>query len=357
MREIAVAFAATLFATGPVQAASVPRPQGYGATTLYRVRPGDTLSGLVARLALGHGGAISIQHLNGLRDPDFLRDGAVIHVPARPSKAEPASLTAAAVTGTVFRIASSGARVILVKGGALKRGDRITTGPNSFVTLTQPDGTRVTLPSNTTMRVARLELGASGRAARSDFVIESGRGEMAVTPLRGTSDRFDIRTPAAVAAVRGTEFRVAYDAGAARSTLEVIEGIVAEASVGGGASKDIITGEAAQRARGGARRIIPLPAAPELQPPGDVQVSRGWVFRIAHPKSGYSYHFLLARDPAITDIVAERTVSEGVARFDPIAAKTLIARVTAIDEHGVEGFPRDYNLDRLQPGSAIGTGG
>ena len=337
---------------GPASRLGAPASE---PVTLYHTRKGDTLDGIAIHYLTGHRDMAVVVRMSGIRNPNRVPVGTVLRIPNRLLKSTPMTLTAVAVTGPVLRASGAGAAAPLAKGDILREGDRISTGANAFATLTKPDGTRVTLPSNTTLRVALLRRTALDDGARGDLVIESGRGEMVVTPLKG-ADRFEIRTPGSVAAVRGTEFRVIYDPGASVSTLEVLEGRVGESASDTGPSADIVTGQAAQRPRDGERRILPLPAAPSLAPPDPHGTFPDVVFKIADPHAGWSYRFVLARDPAFTDIFAEVTAADGVARFDFVPLAPVTAKITAIDENGVEGFPKTYLVERLPPTNPV-TGG
>lgn len=315
--------------------------------TLYAARAGDTLEGLAARYMTSPRGAAIVQRLSGVADPFRMPVGIALRIPNRLLKSAPTTLIVLSVTGPVTRASAAGAVATLAKGDEVREGDRVSTGANAFATLAQADGTRVTLPSHTTLRAAILRRVVLGSTARSDLVVESGRSEMTVTPLRRPADRFEIRTPAAVAAVRGTQFRVAYDPSKSLSTLEVMRGRVAEAAPAGTSPRDIGAGEAAQRPLGGERRILPLPDAPALNPPDPTQEPPRLVLRIANPRPGWSYRFVLARDEAFNEVLAEITSSRGVARFDATPPETLSAKITAIDENGIEGFAKTYTILRL----------
>ncbi len=178
---------------------------------------------------------------------------------------------------------------------------------------------------------------------------------MAVTPLQG-ADRFEIRTPGSVAAVRGTEFRVAYDADNTVSTLEVLHGRVGESVSEATPAVDIVTGQAAQRPLGGERKITPLPPAPALAPPDAAATFPQVTLRIANAHPGWSYHFLLAHDADFTDIFSETIAPDGVARFDTLPLAPVSARITAIDENGVEGFAKTYLVKRAAPSQSTSGG-
>lgn len=358
------AFAAVglgLLIAGYSVAATSPSPARSGvaaseAITVYRTRDGDTLGSLATRYMSGWRDVPILRSFNRLKDSSRVPVGVELRIPTRLLRSSPISLTASAVTGSVTRSGGAGASRPLAKGDVVREGDTISTGANSFATLAQADGSRITLPSQTRLRVAILRQIVLGGAAESNFIIESGKGEMSVTPMRKPSDRFEIRTPAAVAAVRGTEFRVGYDPAKFVSTLEVLHGRVGESATDGGPSADIANGLAAQRPLGGERSILTLPPAPVLLPPDKIQFPLWLTLRVAAPHPGWSYHFVLARDPDFVDVLAESVTSTGVARFDATPPGMLSAKITAIDEHGIEGFAKLYAIQRLTASSAPATG-
>jgi hypothetical protein len=351
--SVLIALALSQTATsGPAPRPATPASE---PVTLYRTVKGDTLERLAVRYMTGRRDVTAVARVSGIANPNRIPVGTVLRIPTRLLRSTPATLTAVAVTGAVLRAAASGPTGPLSKGDSVVEGDRVSTGANAFATLAKPDGSRVTLPSHTTLRVAVLRRMVLADAAQGDLVIESGRGEMTVTPLQA-ADRFEIRTPASVAAVRGTQFRVAYDTGKSLATLEVLHGLVGEAASETSPSVDIVAGQAAQRPLGGERLITPLPPAPALAPPEATATFPEVVFRIADPHPGWSYHFVLAHDADFADVFAEVTAPDGVARFDAIPLAPVSAKITAIDENGIEGMPKTYLVERPPPSGPTSGG-
>ena len=74
---------------------------------------------------------------------------------------------------------------------------------------------------------------------------------------------------------------------------------------------------------------------------------------------------MLARDPGFVDVVAELVAPTGVALFATTPPGPLLARITAIEEHGVEGFAKRISRDparqdsfahRMAPSSVSAAG-
>ena len=91
----------------------------------------------------------------------------------------------------------------------LSEGQWIITGPGAFATFELEDASRVTLPSNTRVRIAKLRQTLLNNAPQRVFQLDQGKGTISATPTPTPGARFEVRTPVSVSAVRGTEFRVA----------------------------------------------------------------------------------------------------------------------------------------------------
>lgn len=342
MRVILVVGLAATAMNGAAMAAT----PAAGAMIDYPVKAHDTLEGLARRYMLALRDAALVARLNGVRHPRRLTIGQVLHIPADRLKVERLDLKVTAFAGLVA--AGDEARPAAVtRGSVIREGDVIVTGPNAFVTLAYGDGSVMTLPSLTRARVEALRRILITDAVDRRILIERGRGEYQVAPLRKPNDRFEVRTPMAVAAIRGTEFRVAYDDEGRRSALGVLEGRIAEHGGDAADTALVTTGTGAVRsADAPGRLVIPLPPAPEVVQPGRIQDEPDVVFDVAAPKPDYAYRVQLSRDAGFTDLFAEAEADHGRAAFKNVANGTYFVRVTAVEGHGVEGIPAVYAFDR-----------
>ncbi|MEI6417904.1 MAG: FecR domain-containing protein, partial [Sphingomonadales bacterium] len=235
----------------------------------------------------------------------------------------------------------------LVIGTNLKEGAIVRTASNAFLTVRFADGSRISLPSNTVVRIVAARHVALGDADDRRLAVENGRSTFEVTPATRAGSRFEVRTPMAVAAVRGTEFRVGYRPDIGSSILEVLDGQVAESGTTNEESAAVDAGMAALRTQAGAaRQLLPLPPAPDLDDPGKTQSEVATVFRIAAPLPANSYRFQLARDAGFVDSFAETTVADGNGAFANVPNGTFFVRATGIDANGIEGRPVVYSFDR-----------
>jgi hypothetical protein len=284
------------------------------AVTPYVVQPRDTLYDLARRYMLSLAGIAEVRKVNRITNPRRLKPGSSLAIPSALLRSEPLLARVEAVSGVVsVQDQAAAAPRPLTTGANLKEGAIIRTSSNAFLTL----------------RFA------------------AGRSSFEVAPATRASDRFEVRTPMAVAAVRGTEFRVGYQPDRNASTLEVLEGRVAESGTANGDIAAVDAGVAAFRAGAGAtRQLLPLQPAPDLDDPGKTQAEAATVFRIASPLPANSYHFQLARDAGFVDSFAETTTTDGSGVFADVPNGTFFVRASAIDANGIEGKPVVYSFDR-----------
>jgi hypothetical protein len=318
------------------------------AVTPYVVQPRDTLYDLARRYMLSLAGIAEVRKVNRITNPRRLKPGSSLAIPSALLRSEPLLARVEAVSGVVsVQDQAAAAPRPLTTGANLKEGAIIRTSSNAFLTLRFADGSRISLPSNSVVRIVAARHVTLGDANDRRFGVDAGRSSFEVAPATRASDRFEVRTPMAVAAVRGTEFRVGYQPDRNASTLEVLEGRVAESGTANGDIAAVDAGVAAFRAGAGAtRQLLPLQPAPDLDDPGKTQAEAATVFRIASPLPANSYHFQLARDAGFVDSFAETTTTDGSGVFADVPNGTFFVRASAIDANGIEGKPVVYSFDR-----------
>lgn len=315
----------------------------------YMVKPGDTLIGLGRAYLNRPSDYRRVQKANGVTEPRRLRPGSRLAIDPNLLKSTPIAATLSALTGPV-QIETNGQRIPGRVGMSLSEGQWIITSPGAFATFELEDASRVTLPSNTRVRIAKLRQTLLNNAPQRVFQLDQGKGTISATPTPTPGARFEVRTPVSVSAVRGTEFRVAAAADSAQT--EVLKGAV---GVGAGeAASDvapIAAGFGVSASANGVSAPVELLPAPRLGAGGQTQNDALVRFSLEPVKGAASYRLLLARDAGFVDIFAEATTQatsqeKPNADFGQIANGTYFVRLTAIDPGGLEGFPADYSFDR-----------
>jgi hypothetical protein len=321
----------------------------------YVVRPGDTLFELGRAYLRKTNDYRHVQRANQISRPRVMPTGKTLVIDADLLKTVPIDARLSAFSGKV-EIETAGRRVPAQTGMGLKEGQRVITGPGAFATFEMEDASRVTLPSNTAMRVVRLRNVVLTNAPQRVFKLDEGRSAIQATPNPNPNARFEVRTPVSISAVRGTEFRVAATEGRART--EVLKGAVgvglgdappAGPPVSAGFGVTVTPGI------GGVGAPVALLPAPRLDESGQNQTDRTVRFAVQPQAGAAGYRLLLSRDAGFVDLFAEATQAGFSADFGPLDDGIYFVRVTALDAAGLEGAPADYSFDRdldvLEPGA------
>jgi hypothetical protein len=311
----------------------------------YVVKAGDTLYELAANYLLRPADASTVRRLNRIANPRRLGIGRVLLIPAELLRSEPITGQLVAYSGQVT-VQGPGSGPLRL-GMPVAEGYELATGPNAFLTVELPDGSRVSLPSQSRARFVRLRRILLTGAVQREIRLEEGRAHSIVTPMPNPASRFRVVTPTAVSAVRGTDFRVRHDPAAQQSTLEVLEGRVEEASaMAPSAGVETPAGYGAVVAGGVVSPRIKLLPAPVLQAPGQLQDEATVAFTLDPVATAIGYQAQIARDAGFIDLVAEVTATEPRLLFQGVPNGTFFVRLTARDGEGLEGLPSTYAFER-----------
>jgi len=332
--------ATAIAAPGPPVASPVRPILANGEPPLaYTVGRGDNLYTLALRNFMRLDDYRVVQRLNHVRDPYRLPIGSILLIPRPLLKTD--ALQAKIIA---FRGATTIDGQPAMLGVAIGEGQRIRTGPNAFLSVGLADGSTITLPSQSLIRIERLRrFRLTGEMERL-FKLENGRSQSAVTPRTNDRDRFEIRTPISAAAVRGTDFRVALLDGGKAATTEVLSGHVDLA--GGGTNAMLDPGVGARVTVEGTTGPVKLLPAPEIADPARVQSDPNLSFRILPPEKAARFRVQIAKDAGFLDIVEEGLSDGTQATLPPVTNGDYFVRVTAIDMDDIEGLPRVVAFER-----------
>jgi hypothetical protein len=321
--------------TTEVAAAAPARP----AEFLYTVKPGDTLIGLANRGFKSPGDYLVAQRHNRIGNPRALRPGSTLRIPTRILKVRPIGAKVIAFRGDAA-VGGGPAHV----GQAIVEGMALRTGADAFLTIELADGSLVTLPSRSTMRVVGLHVVVLTGSVVKSFELLRGRAETDVQRARKADERFEIRTPVSVAAVRGTKFRVTFGEQSAAAGASVLEGLVGVEA--GTASVAVPEGKGVVASASGPGPIVPLLSKPEVLAPGKVQDEEIVTFALAPLAGAATYRMQLAKDAGFIEIFAEAEGRTPALAFSGVPNGTLFARATGISPEGIEGFPAVFTFER-----------
>ena len=313
---------------------------GHAEDVRYVVQPGDNPWNVTERYLLGVDYWPRIQTLNRITDPTHLRPGTVLRLPAAWLKRIATEVRLTAWSGDVSWSRPDGVAVTASAGAVLMSGARLRTGANASATLVFDDGSRVVVLSDSELWITQAARYAAGGPAVQLQLIR-GALENLVTPRGDLPGRFEISTPAAVAAVRGTEFRVSAGANEARS--EVLRGAV---DLGNAAGRQGLRPGFGSRTDADRAPIAPVP----LLPAPDLAAAPGLVERLPFaaaipPLPGaVAYRTQLATDAAFGSVVANRLVDGPALTIVDVADGEYRLRARGVDANGLEGFSADRTI-------------
>jgi hypothetical protein len=339
------AAASMLLAQPPVMAAATKRQAAQRSMAVYAVKKGDTLSALAASYLLGSNAVQIVQRLNHIADPRRMPIGLKLHIPLQMLRQDQILATVHSFSGPVT-IASNGRAVTAAAGMRLGEGSVIQTGANAFISLGLPDGTVVTMPSQTSVSIGWLRQTPLTGSVERRFDIKAGRVRAVVTPMTDRRSNFKVSTPVAVSAVRGTDFRVGYDPATDRATTEVLTGKVAVSNTKlRGTLVMAGFGATEQRTAGVS---VPIPLLPAPEPVDQVSRQRNPIVSFAvKPIAGAAgYRLEIARDAGFLELVSELNSAEPRFALANLPNGTYFSRISAIDAAGLEGQSEVYGFQR-----------
>jgi hypothetical protein len=319
-----------------------------GEPTLeFRVVKQDTLSGLSRTVLVSPGAWREVARINKLRNPNLIRPGQVLRIPARLLRARPVPATLVGVTGDV----QVGTRAATL-GMPIAEGEAVQTGENGSAVIELGDRSRVQVPPS-----SLAELAASRQVGTRASAPPNGAstGESAgwftgsLRLLRGSVEVFatkvlrlkplEVVTPTAVIGVRGTHYRVSFDEEANRSThSEVVEGKVRFDRADRATGTDLPAGFGAQADSAASTKPVATKMldAPDLSP-----LPRRFerpLVRLTLPEANGPTRVQVAADPAFNATVSDQRAEAGAeVRIDGLADGNWNLRARRIGERGIEG--------------------
>lgn len=309
-----------------------------GPMVAITVAPGDTLRGLCRQHLEEPEACREIYRVNRMQNPDLIRPGQRVMVPAELLRGIPAEGVVAFTKGDVryYRADGDEGRLPLV-GESLEEGGRIETGQDGTVEVQFGDGSSFVLKPDSVLSLVRSRQKGDEFVLR-DLFLRAGRVMSRIRKATGREQRYNIRTPSAVAGARGTEYRVSVDA-EETTRSEVLAGTVAveamrrEVRLQEGEGTGVRKGE------------IPQPPRPLLPPPvllGLAPIYKSEPLRIGFTTvaGASALRAVLARDGEMRDVVREKVVPVGEAfEVAGLVDGSYFLEATSIDEKGLEGKP------------------
>ncbi|MEH6790096.1 FecR family protein [Parasphingorhabdus sp.] len=314
----------------------------------YVFRTGDTLFSLATRYFRRSSDYLVVQRLNHIADPHRIPPGKALRIPVYLLKYRPSQAKLSAFQGNVT-IAVGGRNLTPVRGLDVGEDSSLATAERSFLTLQLEDGSRVSLPSNSHVRIARLRHILLTDSIDYEIAVEKGRMRSKISPLDKKADRYRVRTPVAVSAVRGTDYRTRIDEASGAAFTETTEGEVLVAPgdrLTNAGATSVPTGMGAAATIAGALLKAQLLPPPEFLEPSKTQSEPELQFHVASGVPVAGYRIVVASDAGFVDLVAEGQGQAAMLSLPSVPNGRYFAKVTAIAADGFEGMPAIYAFKR-----------
>ncbi len=311
----------------------------------YTVQRGDTLIGLGQKYLLRAGDYRIVQKKNRIANPHAIPIGTVLKLPRSLLRFQPSTARLSSVKGQVITILD-GRTIPAATGQQLAEGYQIRTAGGAFASIQLEDGSRISVPSNTDLRLLRLRRYVLDSALDYDFQVERGGARSKVAPLKSSNDRYQVRTPKAVSAVRGTDFQTRFDDTGNRDFAEVDEGALAVGVAGG---KDIAVPAGNGMAVNADGSTISEALLPPIEIEGAGRLQKDSTVRFALPAMAIgrsAIRLSIAKDASFEEQVADQILSSNTADFGALDDGNYFVRFRAVSTNGLEGLSSTYAFKR-----------
>ncbi len=326
-------------------------PKAQAEDWIYTTRPGDTLWDISKDYLKSANYWQRLQQYNNITNAKQIPPGTRIRAPLEWLKTPPSPAQAVKVSGPASITLVDGKPTALTEGMMLPAGSIIETGAGASVTLNFSDGSTLLLQEQSQLILDSLSTYRDTGMVDTRMRLQKGRVDTKVIPFKAPGGRYEITTPAAVAAVRGTQFRVSADENKALMRSEVIRGkVVVE---GAGVSQEVNGGFGTVAEAGKA----PLPPRKLLSEPNlfdlpeelkQVPVTFSWPAL----EGAVNYRAQLASDRNFDALLQDTVFSSPQASWPELKDGDYVLRVRAVDELGLEGLNASHSFTlatRLSP--------
>ncbi len=325
---------------------------------IYTVRPGDSIWSLTEKYCTSVRYWRRIQALNNVSLDRQIPPGTKLRFPMSILKHEPAQAMITQITGTAQLVrAGSNSPIPLPVNANLRTGDRVIVGPDSNANVRFADGSNLLILSDSEVVMDTLSAWGTTGMVDTRIRLKGGRVDTHSEPARGPGSRYQIITPAAVAAVRGTDFRVAAEAQAPVSRNEVLEG---EVGVGDSERAMLVPAGFGLITEIGKEQEPPRPLLPAPGLSGNDRLQRRLPLQITWPRiaGAVAYRLQIAPNRQFRALIHDRRVEAELADVADLPDGRYAMRVRGIDEVGLEGLnavhefevaARPFAPERLNP--------
>jgi len=309
----------------------------YAKDWIYTLRPGDNLWDISQKYLKNVSYYSRLQKYNSVAIAKQMAPGTKLRIPLEWLKKTPSPAIVISISGSVKLKKTTSINLVDISiNHNFTIGDTVLTGENGSVAIQFADGSSLVLQKQSELTFDTLSSYGPTAMVDTQVRLQQGRLETTVKPTKGAGSRYEITTPAAVAAVRGTQFRVAYEKQKKSMGSEVVEGTVGVKNVGVELAIPAGFGTVAEIGK------PPLPpqkllSAPELTLPSKI---RRLPIDIKWPALIGAERYRVQLSPAEKDTVLSLDLIAPLAelKIENLVDGRYLLRVRGIDKIGLEGF-------------------
>lgn len=325
--------------------ADTPPQLAAGPDWHYTVRPNDTIWKIAQEFLRPPLTWMDLVKHNQLATPKHLAPGTSLSMPVDWLKQQPSPAVATAVSGEAwYRRHHESRAQLLPVNTQLNVGDEIRTGKGN-VLLRFADGSLLRMTDETQLTLNRLTKFGKTGMADTRMRLEKGNISTSVTPQRDEGSRYEIYTPAAVAAVRGTGFRLKADQQGTQ--MEVTDGKVFFSTLPPNTASSIIPAGQAVRLFPGSKTfdLIEMLPGPAITA-NDLQIRKlPLILRWAPVSGAEKYLYQLYRGSPGGELIEEAYTKIPQASFMQLSNGPFTFSVTAISPQGISGLSSEVILN------------
>ncbi|MGZ3159231.1 MAG: FecR domain-containing protein, partial [Burkholderiaceae bacterium] len=308
------------------------------ASITYITRAGDTLSSIAQQLTTKVENWVALSKVNNIGTDTNIPIGTAIVIPATLLPDEPSEAKVVALSGNIVAKTADGTPMAISLGAKITEGMQIDTGNNSFLTLSLPDASRISVPSNSRIKLAKLRMAKYTKSPRTEITLMRGHVESQVSPLEQNKGRFEVHTPLGVAGVRGTNFRVGVTNNGTAN--EVISGNVEVGQPGKPSPLTLHAGQGNIIDAKSVGKAVDLLPAPQLAENPTLLEATSAQISLTSVAGARAYHVQISSDAEGQNIFSETQSSGNKFAIQGVREGNYFARISSIDQYGLEGPAR-----------------
>lgn len=310
----------------------------------YTVERKDTIWEFSQAFLIGTDAWKEVVRINGVDEPKTLQPGRVLKIPKRLVRVYDVEVKVEELTGKAQALRPGKPESDIGKGDLLPVQSVIKTKENSRLSLRFPDGSIVIVPSNTQVRLDKLQQSAFTEINAAEATIERGKVEALVT-RQSPEDSFQLKTRRAVAGVRGTEFRFGENQDQ-ETLLEVLTGEVALIRPDGG-ELFVGTQQAANVTADGQVNALPLPSRPEILAESTTQIAQKIKIYVSKRDTAEKLRVQVSNSSSFLSPSFDSNFDSDQVILPDLQAGTYFVSVSKIQGPQLESEPSVVMIDRL----------